>query len=101
MSQLELARLTAQHPAAVCRTLEDMERRKLVRRVRDARDRRRVLVSATPHGRALFDRIHPEVILGVDEALRQLSRADRTKLRALLRKLVAAAADEPSPWARR
>jgi MarR family transcriptional regulator, lower aerobic nicotinate degradation pathway regulator len=101
MSQLELARLTAQHPAAVCRTLEDMERRKLVRRVRDKRDRRRVLVSATPQGRALFDRIHPEVILGVDEALCQLTHAERTKLRVLLRKLISAAADEPAPWSRR
>jgi DNA-binding MarR family transcriptional regulator len=101
MSQLELARLTAQHPAAVCRSLEAMERHKLVRRVRDARDRRRVLVSATPHGRATYDRLHPEVILGVDEALRVLSRAERTKLLALLRKLVASAADEPTPWARR
>ena len=61
MSQLELARLTAQHPAAVCRTLEEMERRKLVRRARDANDRRRVLVTVTPRGRAVFERIHPEV----------------------------------------
>jgi DNA-binding MarR family transcriptional regulator len=99
MSQLELARQTAQHPAAVCRTLEEMERRKLVRRKRDARDRRRMLVSPTPQGRALFARLHPEVVAGADEALRPLSRAERTKLRALLRKLVSAAADEPTPWA--
>jgi len=99
LSQLELARLTAQHPAAVCRSLEELERRKLVRRKRDARDRRRVLVSATPHGRAVFARLHPEVLAGADEALRTLSRAERTKLRALLRKLVSAAADEPAPWA--
>jgi len=85
----------------VCRTLEAMERKKLVRRARDARDRRRVLVNATPQGRALFDRIHPEVIRGVDEALCQLSRVERTKLRVLLRKLISAAADEPAPWARR
>jgi DNA-binding MarR family transcriptional regulator len=101
MSQLELARQTAQHPAAVCRTLEEMERHKLVRRVRDARDRRRVLVNATAQGRALFDRIYPEVIHGVDEALRMLSRTERTKLRALLRKVISASADEPAPWARR
>ncbi len=101
MSQLELARQTAQHPAAVCRTLEEMERRRLVRRARDARDRRRVLVNATPQGRALYDRLHPEVIEGVDEALRMLSRAERTKLRALLRKLISASADEPAPWALR
>ncbi len=101
MSQLELARQTAQHPAAVCRTLEDMERKKLVRRARDSRDRRRVLVNATPLGRALFDRIYPEVMHGVDEALRMLSRAERSKLRALLRKVISASADEPAPWARR
>jgi len=101
LSQLELARQTAQQPSTVCRTLEDMERQKLVRRTRDPRDRRRVLVRVTPQGRALFDRIHPEVIRGVDEALRQLTRAERTKLHALLRKLVSAAADEPAPWARR
>lgn len=99
LSQLELARQTAQHPAAVCRSLEEMERRKLVRRKRDARDRRRMVVSATPRGRAIFARLHPEVCAGADEALRTLSRAERTELRALLRKLVSAAADEPTPWA--
>jgi len=99
LSQLELARQTAQHPAAVCRSLEELERRRLVRRKRDVRDRRRVLVSATPHGRAVFARLHPEVCAGADEALRTLSRAERTKLRALLRKLVSSAADEPAPWA--
>jgi DNA-binding MarR family transcriptional regulator len=99
LSQLELARLTAQHPAAVCRSLEEMERRKLVRRQRDARDRRRVLVTATAHGRAVFAKLHPEVLAGADEALRPLSRAERTRLRDLLRKLISAAADEPEPWA--
>jgi hypothetical protein len=34
LSQLELARQTAQHPAAVCRSLEELERRRLVRRGR-------------------------------------------------------------------
>jgi DNA-binding MarR family transcriptional regulator len=95
LSQLELARLTAQHPAAVCRSLEELERRRLVRRQRDARDRRRVLVTATPRGHAYCLRLHPEVLLGVNEALRPLSRTERTTLRDLLRKLVATAADEP------
>jgi DNA-binding MarR family transcriptional regulator len=101
MSQLELARLTAQHPTAVCRSLEEMERRKLVRRRRDARDRRRVLVNATPQGRALYERLHPEVVAGADEALKALTRVERNRLRNLLRKLISAAADEPAPWATR
>ena len=101
LSQLELARLTAQHPAAVCRSLEELERREFVRRTRDVRDRRRVLVTATARGRAYCLRLHPEVLLGVDEALRPLSRAERATLGVLLRKLVAAADDEPARKVRR
>lgn len=95
LNQLELARLTAQHPAAVCRVLEDLEGKGLVRRRRDARDRRRVLVEATADGERLYSRTRPEVIRAVDEALEPLTGRERTTLRDLLRKLVAGEEGEP------
>jgi DNA-binding MarR family transcriptional regulator len=96
VSQLELARLTSQHPAAVSRSMDVLERRGLVTRTRDHRDRRRLLVRATPRGRTYCFSLLPEVHVAVDEALGPLSASERARLRDLLLKLVAAADDEPA-----
>jgi DNA-binding MarR family transcriptional regulator len=87
-SQRELAELTAQHPAGVCRALDDLERRGLVRRERDRRDRRRVRVAPTLRGQARYRKLFPEMVVAVDEAFAALSAAERAQLRVLLGKLL-------------
>jgi DNA-binding MarR family transcriptional regulator len=90
-NQSELARLTAQHPAGVCRSLEELEGRGLVRRFRDKGDRRNVRVEATPEGVEWVRRIRPAVREAVQEALDPLTRAEQRTLCKLLSRLVPSA----------
>jgi len=87
-NQSELARLTAQHPAGVCRSLEELEGRGLVRRFRDKGDRRNVRVEATPAGVDWVRRIRPAVRLAIQQALEPLTRAEQRTLCRLLAKVV-------------
>jgi len=88
LTQTEVAVALLQHPAGVSRLLDELEKQGSVERVRDAADRRRVHVHATPRGERRFRSILPEVIRGVDQALEPLSDAERRTLRDLLRKIV-------------
>lgn len=94
-SQRELAELTAQHPAAVSRQLDQMEEAGLVRRVRDRADRRRLRAAATARGLRTLAALNPQVAAGVLGALGPLSDAELWELRGLLRKVldVAGSAD--------
>ena len=58
-SQGELSRRVAIEDATMVRTVDRMERDGLVRRVRDARDRRRVNVFLTDKGRAVLATCQP------------------------------------------
>jgi MarR family transcriptional regulator, organic hydroperoxide resistance regulator len=99
-NQSELARLTAQHPAGVCRSLEELEARGLVRRFRDKGDRRNVRVEATPAGGDWVHQIRPAVRLAVQEALEPLTRTEQRTLCKLLAKLVPLQPEtRPSPEA--
>lgn len=89
LTQRELAELSQQHPAGVCRTLEELEGQGLVARRRDDADRRKVRVVATGRGLAKYEQIFPETIAAVDEVLRPLTQAERVQLRGLLRKVLA------------
>ncbi|HEY3357738.1 MAG TPA: MarR family transcriptional regulator [Polyangia bacterium] len=99
LSQCQLAQLTAQHPAAVSRSLEELEARRFVRRTRDARDRRRVLVELTARGRTHCQAVLPEILIAVEQALEPLSRPERLSLRDLLRKLVGPVVGPPEATA--
>ena len=94
LSQQELAHLTAQHPAAVSRCLYELESRGLVQRVRDPKDRRRVLVTLTTSGWKHCRALHPEILLAVARVLEPLSSAERLVLRDLLRKIVGGVEEE-------
>ncbi len=87
-TQREIATATGQHPAGVSRLLEELEGKRLVRRRRDAEDRRRAVVELTARGRALFEAGRPHVIKGLRETLGPLSSAERRELYRLLQKLV-------------
>jgi DNA-binding MarR family transcriptional regulator len=97
-TQRELADAVGQHPAGVCRLLDDFEGRGLVARLRDPHDRRRRMVTVTAAGRRRWQLLLPEVLLAVEHAVAPLSEAERRALRDLLRKLVA---DADAPRASR
>lgn len=87
VTQSTLAEVLAQHPAGICRLLDDMEQRKLVKRARDPRDRRRMTVTITARGDAYYERFLPDLVAVIERALTPLSLRERITLRNLLRKL--------------
>jgi DNA-binding MarR family transcriptional regulator len=91
LTQRNLAQLTGQHPAGISRTLDELERRGLVKRTRGS-DRRCLLASLTRPGRALHERLQPAFRDSVDEALAPL---DERNLRELHRLLLAVCGEAP------
>jgi MarR family 2-MHQ and catechol resistance regulon transcriptional repressor len=89
-TQQDIARLTAQHPAGVSRIVDELEERKLVRRVRGEQDRRTIRVEPTDEGRALFERIDPFATGALEAAIAVLDEKERAAFNAMLDKIVAA-----------
>jgi DNA-binding MarR family transcriptional regulator len=86
-AQCDVAAALAQHPAYVSRTLDELEAEGLVRRRRDATDRRKVVVEATARGRARCESSCGIVARARERFLEPLSVAERRVLRTLLGKL--------------
>ena len=87
-TQTELAYATAQHPAGVSRLVEELQESGLVTRVHDETDRRKVMVSVTPKGKAWFESHAQAVNAAALEAMSNLSQSERAELRASLKKLL-------------
>lgn len=87
MAQCDLAMALGQHPAWVSRLVDELEEEGVVRRRRDARDRRKLRVEVTLAGRARYEARRPEVNEAVEHVLQPLDRGEREALRALLAKL--------------
>jgi len=87
ISQCEVARHTGQHPAGISRLLDLLEKQHAVRRTRDIKDRRRLLVALAPKARARLKVLDPEVELAAETALAPLRVNERHRLRELLVKL--------------
>ena len=79
-----LARHLTQEAQSTTELADRLERRGLVRRTRDARDRRLVLLELTPEGRATFERIQPGIAEGGEQLFQGLNARDRAKLATLL-----------------
>ncbi len=82
-----LARMQVASKPAVVKSLDGMERRGLVRRIRSAADRRLVDVELTPAGRALVRRVQRDVHRREHRMTSRLTRAEKRTLAHLLRKL--------------
>lgn len=80
-----LARYLTQEAQSTTELADRLERRGLVRRTRDARDRRLVLLELTPEGRTTYERIQPGLAQGGEELFRGLNVRDRAKLATLLK----------------
>lgn len=82
-----LARETGLSPGAMTNRVDGLVARGLVKRRRDKRDRRTVIVSLTAKGRrAIDDAIHAR-LQAADESLGALSVRERRELAKLLRKV--------------
>jgi DNA-binding MarR family transcriptional regulator len=88
----ELARASMLTSGTVTTRIDGLERRKLVRRRRDARDRRIVRISLTSRGLTTIDGAIEARIASADEQLRVLSSKERKSLTSTLRKVLHTAA---------
>ena len=79
-----LARYLTQEAQSTTELADRLERRGLVRRTRDARDRRLVLLELTDEGRAVYDRIRPGLSEGGEQLFAGLGERDRAKMADLL-----------------
>ena len=80
-----LARYLTQEAQSTTELADRLERRGLVRRTRDPRDRRLVLLELTPEGRAVYDRIQPGIVEGGEQLFCGLNPHDRARLAGLLK----------------
>jgi DNA-binding MarR family transcriptional regulator len=98
-TQRALADAMGQHPAGVCRLLEDLEERGFVQRVRNPDDRRCMQVRLTTKGRARHKHFRPHIIEAMQTALQPLSASERKVLRDLLERVADAAAGQSTATA--
>ena len=74
--------------STVSRTVDQMERRGLIRRQQDEADARVTNVSLTDEGRRKFERMIPAALAQSEWAVRGLSEEDRQHLVRILRQMV-------------
>ena len=88
-----VARLLTQEAQSTTELADRLERRGLVRRTRDPRDRRLVLLELTPEGREVHARLQPGLSEGSEHVFAALNERDRARLAALLKPVRDRAAD--------
>jgi DNA-binding MarR family transcriptional regulator len=76
LNQRELSHKVGVHPNTAVPALDNMEKHGLVKRVRDANDRRRMCVHLTPKGRRLRDEMIPDVSAMVFRSIANVTSAD-------------------------
>ena len=87
-SQGELSRGVAIEDATMVRTIDRMERDGLVRRERNASDRRRINVFLTDRGRSLHTSLVPCAVASNEAATRTFTDAEKRQLGGLLRRMI-------------
>lgn len=86
-SQVALAARVGMDPAGTSRSLDELERLGLVKRERDASDRRRVSVTLTAKGRRWYDRARDQVMRELEPLFAPLSPREASTLEGLLSRL--------------
>jgi len=89
LSLAELAARLYADATSLCRTLYTMEKKKLLKRVRDQQDHRVVHLFLGDAGRDVMDRLHPLVERHGRWMLEPFTPTEIDTLRAALRKLIA------------
>jgi len=103
LSQRQLAGKILRSSGNLTMVIDNLERADLVRRERDAQDRRVMNVFLTPRGEALVTRVLPDHVRGIREVFAGLTPEELGQLAALTRKLGRGLADreEAGPSRRR
>jgi len=96
-NQKRIAASVGQHAAGVCRVVEELEAKGLLRQERDPEDRRRSLVSLTPKGLRWLEGVRPTVSDAVEAMLGHLSTEEARTLRGLLLKISPNPDEVPKP----
>jgi DNA-binding MarR family transcriptional regulator len=88
-TRVDLARQVGLTPSGVTRALQPLEKRKIIKTKRDARDARRSLAALTPAGAELLAdaRLVVADVIGSQEALEGLSSARREDLSGFFKQL--------------
>lgn len=94
-SQGDLSRGVAIEDATMVRTIDRMERDGLVRRERNASDRRRINIFLTDRGRSLRDSLVPCTIASNEAATRTFTDAEKRQLGELLRQMIGSLESAP------
>lgn len=76
LNQLELSRRVGIASQTAVPALDHMERRGILQRTRDPRDRRKYTVSLTDEGRALIERVMPDITALLHTSLRGIDATD-------------------------
>ena len=87
LSQRELGEKLFKTSGNITMVVDNLERAGLVRRGRDARDRRRVAVRLTPKGKRTIQGLLPRRVAAIHEDMGALTAAEQEELRRLCRKL--------------
>lgn len=88
LTQVELAERMRVEKASLTGVLEGMERRGLIRRVRNAEDRRKINITLTGQGRRLKSQLLPHGVKINRKATRGMTNAEANQLRGLLTKVI-------------
>src|SRR5581483_8011374 len=91
LSQQELGALLGIDRTTVVAVVDDLERKRLVARRRNPRDRRAYALEATAAGRSWLERVAPIVADAQDRMCAQLAAGERAELTRLLKALIAGA----------
>lgn len=100
LAQRDIAKFILKSGGNITVLVDNLEREGLVARDRDTKDRRIVYVRLTPDGEALFDRIYPEHLDRIREAMSGLTDDECETLRGLLQRVCPAPGEiacAPSP----
>lgn len=80
LSQKDLAAKILKSQRNITMVIDNLEKRELVRRERNAEDRRYLYVHLTPAGRELFEQVFPRHVEGLVEELGILSKPELEEL---------------------
>jgi len=88
LTQKDLSERVAVETPTLSRTIDRMERDKLVERVRNIEDRRQVHVNLTERGAALWRDLVPEAEIVLARALHNFDETEEAQLCALLQRVI-------------
>ena len=90
MYQRDLAEQILKTTGNITTVIDNLEKRKLVKRIREVKDRRYFQVVMTPEGEQLIKKIYPTHVKRVDTIMGKLDQDEQEELQEICKKL-----DEP------